>query len=106
MDQIKQIIESLLFVSDSPLTVDHIQRAVPEAGPDAIQKALLELKEEYEVRNGGFLLHEVAGGFQFRTQKEFKEWIRRLFPADAAQTERSGHGNTGNCRLPTAGAPK
>jgi len=79
MDQINQIIESLLFVSDSPLTVDHIQRAVPDAGPDAIQKALLELKQEYELRNGGFLLHEVAGGFQFRTKKEFKEWIRRLF---------------------------
>jgi segregation and condensation protein B len=79
MDQIKQIIESLLFVSDSPLTVDHIQRAAPEAGPDDIQKALFELKHEYEVRNGGFLLHEVAGGFQFRTKKEFKEWIRRLF---------------------------
>jgi segregation and condensation protein B len=79
MDQIKQIIESLLFVSDSPLAVDHIQRAVPEADSDTVKKALLELKAEYEARNGGFLLHEVAGGFQFRTKKEFKEWIRRLF---------------------------
>jgi segregation and condensation protein B len=79
MDQIKQIIESLLFVSDSPLTIDHIQRAIPEAETDTVKKALLELKEEYDLRNGGFLLHEVAGGFQFRTKKEFKEWIRRLF---------------------------
>jgi segregation and condensation protein B len=79
MDQIKQIIESLLFVTDSPLTIDHIQRAVPEAGADDIKKALFELKQEYEARNGGFLLHEVAGGFQFRTKKEFREWIRRLF---------------------------
>jgi segregation and condensation protein B len=79
MDHIKQIIESLLFVSDSPLTIDHIQRAVHEASTEAIRNALHELKEEYEGRNGGFLLHEVAGGFQFRTRKEFKEWIRRLF---------------------------
>ncbi len=79
MDHIKQIIESLLFVSDSPLAIDHIQRAVPEASTEAIRNALRELMEEYEGRNGGFLLHEVAGGFQFRTRKEFKEWIRRLF---------------------------
>jgi segregation and condensation protein B len=79
MDQIKQIIESLLFVSDSPLAIDHIKQAVPEADSETIKKSLLELKEEYEARNGGFLLHEVAGGFQFRTKKEFKDWIRRLF---------------------------
>ena len=79
MDQLKSIIESLLFVTDSPLTVDHIKQAIPEADSDAIKKVLSELKQEYESRDGGFLLHEVAGGYQFRTKKEFKEWIRRLF---------------------------
>jgi len=79
MDQLKAIIESLLFVTDSPLTIDHIKRAVPEAEPDAVKKVLSELKQEYEFRNGGFTLHEVAGGYQFRTKKEFKEAIRRMF---------------------------
>jgi len=83
MEQLKQIIESLLFVTDAPLTIDHIKQAIPESQTDDIKKALSELKDEYETRNGGFLLHEVAGGFQFRTKKEFKEWIRRFFQPSA-----------------------
>lgn len=79
MEQLKAIIESLLFVTDSPLTLDHLKRALPDALPDAIKKALFDLMQEYTVRDGGFLLHEVAGGYQFRTKKEFKEPIRRLF---------------------------
>ncbi len=79
MDQIKPIVESLIFVSESPLSMEQIQKAIPEAGADEIKQALLALKEEYDARNGGFILHEVAGGFQFRTKKEYKEWIRRLF---------------------------
>jgi segregation and condensation protein B len=79
MDQLKAVIESLLFVTDSPLTLDHLKRALPEAEPDAVKKALFDLIQEYTLRDGGFLLHEVAGGYQFRTKKEFKEPIRRLF---------------------------
>jgi segregation and condensation protein B len=33
---------------------------------------------EYEERHGGFLLKEVAGGYQFRTSSEHTEWIKKL----------------------------
>ena len=78
MDDIKNIIESLLFVAETPLTMEHFKTALPEADTRVIKTSLVALKEEYETRNGGFLLHEVAGGFQFRTRPEHKEWIRRL----------------------------
>ncbi|MDA3896572.1 MAG: SMC-Scp complex subunit ScpB [Desulfobacteraceae bacterium] len=78
MDDIKNIVESLLFVADAPLSVDHFNNAIPEAETDQILQIILTLKKEYELKNGGFLIHEVAGGFQFRTRPEYKEWIRRL----------------------------
>ena len=78
MDDIKNIIESLLFVAETPLTMEHFKTALPETDTRVINSSLFTLKEEYEMRNGGFLLHEVAGGFQFRTRPEYKEWIRRL----------------------------
>jgi segregation and condensation protein B len=78
MDDIKNIVESLLFVADAPLSVDHFNNAIPEAETDQILQIILSLKKEYELKNGGFLIHEVAGGFQFRTRPEYKEWIRRL----------------------------
>jgi segregation and condensation protein B len=78
MDDIKNIVESLLFVAESPLSVDHFKNAIPEAETDQINQTILSLIKEYELKNGGFLIHEVAGGFQFRTRPEYKEWIRRL----------------------------
>ncbi len=79
MENLKNIIEALLFISESPLRLDQIKKAVPEADPQNIRKSVLALKDEYEKRAGGFLLVEVAGGYQFRTRPEYKEWIGRLF---------------------------
>ena len=78
MQDLKNIVESLLFVAENPLSFDQLQAAVPEAPADEIRRALLDLKEIYTDRNGGFVIHEVAGGYQFRTRPEYKEWIRRL----------------------------
>ena len=79
MEDIKNIIESLLFVAEAPLNLDQFKKAIPEADTRTIKNAILALIEEYESRNGGFFIHEVAGGYQFRTKPEYKEWIRRMF---------------------------
>jgi len=79
MEEIKNIIESLLFVAEAPLNLDHFKKAIPEAETWAIKDAIQTLKKEYESRNGGFFIHEVAGGYQFRTKPDYKEWIRRMF---------------------------
>lgn len=78
MEDLKNIVESLLFVAETPLSMEHFKAALPEAETESIKQSILALKEEYELKNGGFLVHEVAGGFQFRTRPEYKEWIRRL----------------------------
>ncbi len=78
MEDLKHIVESLLFVSEEPLTVERIKAAVgfPEGGE--IRRALQALADEYEARRGGFELKSVAGGYQIRTRPEYKEYIKRL----------------------------
>jgi len=78
MEDLSNIIESLLFVAENPLSLDQLQAAIPEASSDEIRQALIALKDAYTERNGGFVIHEVAGGYQFRTRPEYKEWVRRL----------------------------
>ncbi len=83
-DDIKNIIESLLFVSEAPLTIDHFKKIITFADTKEIRKALEMLSEEHDTRKGGFFLREVAGGYQFRTRPEYTEWIRQLIrPASA-----------------------
>ena len=78
MENIKHIIESLLFVAEEPLTVDKIKRITAYAETKEIKDALAALSTEYEARLGGFYLDEVAGGYQIRTRPEYTEWIKKL----------------------------
>ena len=78
MEDIKYIIESLLFVSDGPITIERIREVAAVGDKQVIRDALSELSQEYEARKGGFLLSEVAGGYQIRTRPEYNEYIKRL----------------------------
>jgi segregation and condensation protein B len=78
MNDIKNIIESLLFVAEEPLTIDHFKKIISGAETKALREALEELKADYEARQGGFFLNQVAGGYQIRTRPEYMEWIKRL----------------------------
>ena len=78
MENLKNIIESVLFVAEEPLTIDRLRQVLEPAGSAEIREALQSLIEDYRRRQGGFLLKEVGGGFQFRTRPENHVWIKRL----------------------------
>jgi segregation and condensation protein B len=75
--ELKAIVESLVFVSDVPLRPERIAEALDlERG--RVMQILRELEAEYRQARRGFVLDEVAGGFQFRTRAEHADWVRRL----------------------------
>ncbi|MEA1936341.1 MAG: SMC-Scp complex subunit ScpB [Thermodesulfobacteriota bacterium] len=79
MKDIKIIIEALVFASENPLTIDRISEVLGgEIDKKEIGNILSDLMREYNERNGGFCLEEVAGGFQFRTRTDLGEWIKKL----------------------------
>lgn len=78
MNKMRNIIESLLFVSDAPLTVDQVKTVLEDAPAAEIRRAMIALASEYETRKGAIVLHEVAGGFQLRTRPEYKPYIHKL----------------------------
>ncbi len=78
MDDIKNIIESLLFVADEPLSIDRFKNIIGQVQTNEIRQALEELEADYEARQGGFYLNQVAGGYQIRTRSEYMQWIKRL----------------------------
>jgi len=87
--EIKNIIESLLFVSETPLTMDHLKGILEGEETGAIRAAMDTLIAEYEERDGGFLLKQVAGGYQFRTQGRYNEWIKRLIRPNAPRLSKA-----------------
>jgi segregation and condensation protein B len=78
MEDLKNIVESLLFVAEEPLSPERLKKILELAEAGAIADAIAALRADYELRQGGFYLAEVAGGYQFRTRPEYTSWIRRL----------------------------
>jgi segregation and condensation protein B len=89
MEDIKNIIESLLFVAEDPLTIDSIKKVLDYTDSNAIRNVLNELSSEYEARKGAFFLREVAGGYQIRTWPEYSQWIRRLLRPNPTRLSRA-----------------
>jgi segregation and condensation protein B len=69
------IIEALIFVSEEPLSAKIIADVLRE-DREVVEAALQELAKEFNGRNGGLQLREVAGGWQFATRPEYHEHVR------------------------------
>ena len=78
MAELRAIIESLLFVSEVPLSLVKLKTILAMHTHGEIIQALEELRQEYDDLRHGFSLDEVAQGYQFRTKPEYGEWIRKL----------------------------
>jgi segregation and condensation protein B len=78
MNDLRAIVEALVFASDVPLTVDRLKDVLGEADRKTIQEILQDIELEYRQRSGALCLMEVAGGYQFRTKTDYAPWIRKL----------------------------
>jgi segregation and condensation protein B len=76
-DRVRTVVESLLFVTDKPVTLDQLHDAT---GVDRsrLEEALGKLGEIHRDGVSGIVLTEVAGGWQFRTEPESGEFVRRF----------------------------
>jgi segregation and condensation protein B len=70
-------IETLVFVSEEPLTTKMLSDILDE-DRRIIQSALESLSGEYDSREGGLQLREIAGGWQLSTRPQYHEDIRRF----------------------------
>jgi segregation and condensation protein B len=87
--EIKPILESLIFVSDTPVQLETLVEILPESSKEAILEGIHRIRKEYEEDSRGLELVEVAGGYQFRTKSRWAEWIQRLKKAKAVRLSRS-----------------
>ncbi|HOO90510.1 MAG TPA: SMC-Scp complex subunit ScpB [Syntrophales bacterium] len=78
MDNLKSVIETLIFVSETPLAEAKIKEVLQDIHEGEISSAIHALVQEYEQRNGGIFLRKIAGGYQFRTSEDTALWVQKL----------------------------
>lgn len=85
-ENIKKIVEVLIFSSDRPLTLkqmkDIINQEKAETGViadiRAIEKAANELVEKYSSGEYSFNLIQLAGAYRFATKRDYAPWLAKL----------------------------
>ena len=83
-DDLKPILEALIFASPDPLTPATLFELLDGTPKEAIEEGLAALQAEYGAR-GGLQMVQVAGGYQICTRPELHEWVRRLFHQHSKQ---------------------
>ena len=69
------VIEALIFVSEEPLSTKAIADVLKEER-DVVEQAVAQLVQDFNARESGLQLREVAGGWQFATRPEYHEHVR------------------------------
>jgi segregation and condensation protein B len=87
-DDLKSVLESLLFVADAPLTLQRLTQILDAVDKNSIGRALEELKNDFESGRRGVRIVEVAGGYQMRTAKANAEWVKKLLGGRPARMSR------------------
>jgi segregation and condensation protein B len=77
IDELKPIIESLIFVSEEPLSIKQIGSLLDGESPENVETACLELTREFNGRTGGLEMRLLGGGYRITTRPEFSEYVRR-----------------------------
>ncbi len=75
--QLVALVEALIFVADEPITTK-LLADVLEEDRDSVQAAVEELSREYESRESGLQIREIAGGWQLATSTELHEEVRKF----------------------------
>jgi len=78
-DEMKALLEALIYVSEEPLKEQEIRQTLGQEDPEVVRQALEELVLEYAAVPRGIRIVRVAGGYRMQTRPEHDPWIRALY---------------------------
>ncbi len=73
----KSVLEAILFLSGEVISPPSL-KDILELPESEIKRLMGELIREYEERQSGIMIVEIAGGYQMTTNPEYSEWIRKF----------------------------
>lgn len=78
-EDFKRIVETLLFITDRPLSAPKINQ-IAEIGDLALTRDIIkEIQSDYVNVGSAVQIIEVGGGFQMSTKPEYGRWVRKLY---------------------------
>lgn len=80
-EELRSVIEAMIFVAEEPMSVALMSEVLGEEGINKaeIEAAIEGIRADYNADPArGLQIVEVAGGYQFRTKPKCADWLQRL----------------------------
>ena len=76
---IRSIVEAILFTTEKPVMLDQIKDIIEGAQAAEIREVIDALKKEYADQKRGFIVVEIAGGYQILTNPDFAMYVKKFY---------------------------
>ncbi len=86
-DDLKRVLECMLFVSPQPLSAKHVAQSLG-LEEELVEKTMYELRLDFGDR--GLQIMRIAGGYQMCTKPEYSEFISLLLKPERTRLSRAG----------------
>lgn len=78
-NHIKGVVEALLFVSEKPVMLEQIKEVLEGVDTALVREVINDLKKEFEARQSGMVIVEIAGGYQMLSSSQYAMAIRKFY---------------------------
>ena len=75
---LKAAVEAIVYVADDPVTPDQIVLVLDNVTRQQVNEALAQLQAEYQHKDRGIEIVQVAGGYKMFTKAEHHETVRKF----------------------------
>jgi segregation and condensation protein B len=79
LNYIRGVVEALLFVNEKPVALDQMKKVMETVTLGEIKKVIAIIEEEYEQRQSGMKIVEIAGGYQMLSNPHYAGYIRSFY---------------------------
>jgi segregation and condensation protein B len=77
-NELKALLEAIIYVSEEPVTLDALAKALKEVPREELRAMLKEMVEASHAPDRGVEIRVVAGGYRMYTKAEHHEAVRRF----------------------------
>ena len=78
-DDLKKIVETLLFITDRPVKPSRLADVIDGTNVKQVREVITALQDEYVAQGRAVHIVEIGGGFQMATKPEYGRWVRKLY---------------------------
>lgn len=83
--ELKGAVEAIIFVGEKSISLEEIQSVLEGLDIPTIQAIVKAIQDDYEQRNSGIKLVEIAGGYQFVTSPNFASFVKKFYKIKHAE---------------------